>query len=39
VIGAIESGYAEVNGLRVFYEIHGECRPVILLPILASFLD
>ena len=25
------SGYAEINGLRMYYEIHGEGRPLILL--------
>ncbi len=23
--------YAEVNGLRMYYEIHGEGRPLVLL--------
>lgn len=26
-----QSGYAEVNGLRMYYEIHGEGRPLVLL--------
>jgi len=25
------NGYAEVNGLRIYYEIHGEGRPLVLL--------
>jgi len=27
----MSSGYAEVNGLRLYYEIHGEGRPLVLL--------
>jgi pimeloyl-ACP methyl ester carboxylesterase len=26
------SGYAPVNGLRMYYEVHGEGRPLVLLP-------
>jgi pimeloyl-ACP methyl ester carboxylesterase len=26
-----ETGYADVNGLRLYYEIHGEGRPLVLL--------
>ena len=26
-----QSGYSEVNGLRMYYEIHGEGRPLVLL--------
>jgi len=25
------SGYAEVNGLRMYYEVHGTGRPLVLL--------
>jgi len=25
------NGYAEVNGLRMYYEVHGEGRPLVLL--------
>jgi pimeloyl-ACP methyl ester carboxylesterase len=31
VSGQARSGYAEVNGLRLYYEIHGEGRPLVLL--------
>ena len=27
----VETGYAEVNGLRMYYEVHGQGEPVILL--------
>jgi pimeloyl-ACP methyl ester carboxylesterase len=27
----MESGYAHVNGLRMYYEIHGEGRPLVLI--------
>jgi len=27
-----QSGYAPVNGLRMYYEVHGEGRPLVLLP-------
>jgi pimeloyl-ACP methyl ester carboxylesterase len=27
----VETGYAPVNGLRMYYEVHGEGRPLILL--------
>jgi pimeloyl-ACP methyl ester carboxylesterase len=26
-----ESGYADVNGLKMYYEVHGEGRPIVLL--------
>jgi len=29
--GAIRDGYADVNGLRMYYEIHGSGRPLVLL--------
>lgn len=29
--GSIESGYAQVNGLRMYYEIHGNGAPLLLL--------
>ncbi len=29
--GAIESGYAPVNGLQMYYEIHGSGEPLVLL--------
>jgi pimeloyl-ACP methyl ester carboxylesterase len=25
------SGYAEVNGLRMYYEVHGTGRPLVLI--------
>jgi pimeloyl-ACP methyl ester carboxylesterase len=31
VIGSLKTGYANVNGLRMYYEIHGEGKPVVLL--------
>jgi len=30
-MGAVKSGYAPVNGLRLYYEIHGSGEPLILL--------
>jgi pimeloyl-ACP methyl ester carboxylesterase len=27
----MKTGYADVNGLRMYYEIHGEGRPIVLL--------
>ncbi|NLR63829.1 alpha/beta hydrolase [Chitinophaga varians] len=30
-VKAIESGYAPVNGIKVYYEVYGEGKPVILL--------
>jgi hypothetical protein len=29
--GMVKSGYAPVNGLKMYYEIHGAGQPVILL--------
>lgn len=29
--GAVESGYAPVNGLKLYYEIHGSGRPLVLI--------
>ena len=31
MIGSLKTGYANVNGLRMYYEIHGEGKPVVLL--------
>src|SRR5215213_874996 len=30
-MNATEGDYAEVNGLRMYYEVHGEGRPLVLL--------
>ena len=30
-MNAIKGDYAEVNGLRMYYEVHGEGRPLVLL--------
>lgn len=27
----VESGYADVNGLRMYYEVHGNGKPIVLL--------
>jgi hypothetical protein len=27
----VESGYAPVNGLQMYYEIHGQGQPLVLL--------
>jgi len=40
----VESGYIPVNGLKMYYEIHGSGRPLVLLhgnlsTIGTSFLD
>src|SRR4249920_1886077 len=29
--GSVKSGYAPVNGLKMYYEIHGEGQPTILI--------
>jgi hypothetical protein len=33
------TGYAPVNGLSMYYEIHGEGRPLVLLDLIPPFLD
>lgn len=29
--GSVKSGYAQVNGLKMYYEIHGEGEPLVLI--------
>ncbi|UQA59892.1 alpha/beta fold hydrolase [Polyangium aurulentum] len=31
VTGLSESGYADVNGLELYYEVHGQGKPIVLL--------
>src|SRR6185503_13517725 len=38
-LGAVRHGYADVNGLRMYYEVHGSGRPLILLHGALSTID
>jgi hypothetical protein len=33
------TGYAPVKGLSMYYELHGEGRPLVLLDLIPPFLD
>ncbi|HMI05667.1 MAG TPA: alpha/beta hydrolase, partial [Pedobacter sp.] len=30
-VGAAEKGYADVNGLKMYYEVHGKGKPLVLI--------